>query len=481
MDFKTIRTKYITTTLPYINSNAHIGHALELIQADTLARYFKWKASFVISDVHFNSGLDEHGLKVYQSALDKGLKPKEHCDNLAEEWLVFYDKFHIQTNTFYRTSSKKHHDSVQTIWCKLFTKGDIYKKEYSSKYCVGCEEFKRDIDLVDGKCSIHPNSELETVSEENYFFRLSNYKEQLLKWFNSSEDFILPKNKRNEVLHFLENLEDISISRDSSKVPWGVGVPYDETQTIYVWFDALLNYILSAGYLTDEFVWDDTVQLCGADNIRFQAVIFQGLLCALDIPNTKTLIVHGTVLDENGTKMSKSLGNVVDPIIQFDKWGLEAVRYYLVAGNPTFTNFGYSEDDLVSIHNAHLCNGFGNLSKRVLTLINKKNVDVEDILTDSEFVKEVNDYYIKIDKEFGEYNIHKAYDIVHQLVNRTNQHLNDNEPWKLEDSEASVILKECYYSLEYLATFYSFIFPNRKDIIDVVEDLDSKTILFERL
>jgi methionyl-tRNA synthetase len=475
------KTKFITTTLPYINSNAHIGHALELFQADTLARYFKWALYSDDKEVLFNSGLDEHGLKVYASAITNGLTPKEHCDKLAEEWYNFYFDNEIQPTTFYRTSRDEHHENVQTIWNKLFEKGDIYKKEYSSKYCIGCEEFKREIDLEDGKCTTHPNNELDTVSEENYFFKLSNYKEQLLTWFNSSEDFIQPSNKRNEVLHFLDNLEDISISRDSIKVPWGVSVPNDETQTIYVWFDALMNYILSAGYLTDDFEWDDTVQLCGADNIRFQAVIFQGILCALDIPNTKTLIVHGTVLDENGTKMSKSIGNVVDPVEQIDKYSLEAIRYYLVAGNPTFTNFSYSEEDVKSLYNAHLCNGLGNLTKRVLTLINKKNVDVDTLVLNTDFGKEVDSYCGKIDREFEKYNIQKAYDYVHQLVNRTNQYLNDNEPWKLDDAEARLILQDCYISLEYLATYYSFILPNRKDIESVIEECDDKTILFERL
>lgn len=475
------KEKFITTTLPYINSNAHIGHALELLQADTLARYFKWALISEETIVHFNSGLDEHGLKVYQTALDKGVTPKEHCDELAEEWKEFYEEFHIEPHTFYRTSDTKHHDSVQTIWKTLVDKDVIYKKEYTSQYCVGCEEFKREIDLEEGKCITHPNSDLETVSEENYFFKLSSYKEQLLEWFNNSPDFIQPKNKRNEVLHFLDGLEDISISRDSVKVPWGVSVPNDDTQTIYVWFDALLNYILSAGYLTEDFNWDDTVQLCGADNIRFQAVIFQGLLCALDIPNTKTLIVHGTVLDEKGTKMSKSIGNVVDPIEQYEKYGLEAVRYYLVAGNPTFTNFGYSEDDLISLYNAHLCNGLGNLVKRVLTLINKKNVDIDTLVLNTDFAKEVSEFCQKIDSEFEKYNIQKAYDHVHQLVNRTNQYLNDNEPWKLDDNEAGLILQDCYISLEYLATYYSFIFPNRPDIESVIEECDDKTILFQRL
>ncbi len=474
--------KYITTTLPYINSKPHIGHALELVQADTLARFFSWYIMSKGDDVHFNSGLDEHGLKVYQSAISNGLTPKEHCDKLAEEWHDFYFEFHIEPTTFYRTSRSLHHENVQIIWKTLLEKGDIYKKDYTSKYCIGCEEFKRDVDLVEGKCKIHPKTELETVSEENYFFRLSNYKEELLVWFeNTKDDFIHPSKYKNELKYFLEGIEDISISRDSKKVSWGVVVPDDNTQTIYVWFDALLNYILSAGYLTDDFDWNDTVQLCGADNIRFQAVIFQGMLCSLGIKNTGKLLVHGTVLDENGTKMSKSLGNVVCPVEQYEKYGLEAIRYYLVAGNPTFSNFGYSEETVKTLFNAHLCNGFGNLTKRVITLINKKNVNVVGTPMNS-FTDEVKECQKNIHDSFKNLNIQLAYDYLHKLVNRTNQYLNDNEPWKLDDSEASIILKNCYYSLGWISVYYSFIFPNREDEISkVIEELDDTKILFERL
>lgn len=473
--------KYITTTLPYINSKPHIGHALELVQADVLTRFFSWYYISSNKEVFYNSGLDEHGLKVYQSAIANGLTPKEHCDKLAKEWEDFYDKFEIRPTSFYRTSSVKHHEHVQTIWSILLEKGDIYKKEYTSKYCVGCEEFKREIDLVDGKCKVHPNTELEIVSEENYFFRLSKYKDELLIWFEDTKDeFIQPSKHQNELKHFLEGIEDISISRDSKKVSWGVPVPNDNTQTIYVWFDALLNYILSAGYLTDEFDWNDTVQLCGVDNIRFQAVIFQGMLCSLGIRNTKKLLVHGTVLDENGVKMSKSLGNVVCPIEQYEKYGLNAIRYYLIAGNPTFSNFGYSEDNVKSLYNAHLCNGYGNLTKRIITLINKKNVNVTSRFNNI-FTEQVDKLISNIDNDFLNYNIQEAYDKVHQLVNKTNQYLNDNEPWKLEDKDASDILKACYYALEWIETYYSFIFPERDDITDIIESLDSSKILFERL
>jgi methionyl-tRNA synthetase len=473
--------RFITTTLPYINSNPHIGHALELVHADVLSRFSKTKG-FEIHTV-FNSGLDEHGLKVYKSAEAKGLSPKEYCDELAEQWKDFYKKFSIKPDIFYRTTSIEHYLKVVEIWKKCLDKGDIYKKEYTGKYCVGCEEFKRDIDLVDGKCSVHNYLELEEVSEENYFFRLTKYKEHLLKWFDENEDFIQPRSKRAETRNFILNIEDISVSRNKESVPWGISCPTDETQNIYVWFEALCNYIIAAGYGESDFKWQthETIQLCGPDNIRFQAVIFQGILASLDIEHTSKLLVHGTVQDENGKKMSKSLGNVVDPIEQLEKYNEDAVRYYLVAGLPTYSNTPYKEDDLVKIYNSHICNSFGNLAKRVNTLIYKKDVIIIDLPKEAQDSIKIE--IENIDLNFERFELQDAFLGLNQFISKINTYLNDTTPWSLTDQkEINYHLTFCYECICAVLKYYKILFPRRaKEIEGYVHLKIFDYVLFEKL
>jgi methionyl-tRNA synthetase len=413
---------FLTTTLPYVNSSPHIGHAFEFILADAISRYLRNK-----SDVHFNIGLDEHGLKVWSKSQELGLSPEQHIQNLTTIWLDFCQKFQINYDSFYKTSDKSHHEKVQIIWNRFLERGDIYKKSYTGQYCLGCESFKSDKELIDGKCQDHPTTKLQNIEEENYFFRLTKYKDSLLNWLNTTPQFLQPSNKIEELKNIIINCEDISISRLRVNCPWGIDVPNDPNQVVYVWLDALLSYIFSAGYLTDDFNWSNVIQLCGPDNLRFQGLIFQAFLESEGIKKTDKLLVHGTILDKSGRKISKTLGNTVDPIEQLEKWGLDAVRYYSLVGLSTYSNSNWNEEDLVIIYNNDICSGWGNLIARTLHLVDTKIVDVQEPDVDFKYIVEKQSSLIN--SLWDDFRIKEALQKTTELVKIGNKYINDETPW----------------------------------------------------
>ncbi|MDD4382216.1 MAG: class I tRNA ligase family protein, partial [Candidatus Dojkabacteria bacterium] len=349
MDKKNI---YITTTLPYVNAEPHIGHALEFVQADALSRYFRDKLGK--ENVFFNVGTDEHGQKIFNKAKEEGLEIQAFIDKYAQRFKDFCKLFFVEYDNFYRTSDKSHHIAAQKFWDKCLEKGDIYKKKYSGKYCVGCERYITEKELVDGKCPDHGTIP-EDREEENYFFKLSNYREPLLKWLDEDKDFLKPESKRDELRRILSELEDISISRLRENLPWGIDVPNDPEQVFYVWFDALTNYVNVIGFGSDEeklSKWWPGIQLCGPDNLRFQGAIWQGMLKSVGLENTDKLLVHGMVLGPDGRKMSKTIGNIISPFEQEQKYGAEIVRFYLLTGITTYGDCAYKEDDLVNMYNS---------------------------------------------------------------------------------------------------------------------------------
>ena len=463
---------FITTTLPYVNSSPHIGHSFEFILADAIARFLKTK-----SEVHFNIGLDEHGLKVWSKANELKISPEIHIKNLTEVWLDFCKKFKIDYDSFYKTSDKSHHDKVKIIWNRFVERGDIYKKSYYGNYCIGCESFKLDKELIDGKCPDHPTTVLNLIEEENYFFKLSKYKDSLSEWIKNTPGFLQPSSKLDELKNLITSSDDISISRLKENCPWGVSVPNDDTQVIYVWFDALLNYIFAAGYLTEDFNWDNVIQLCGPDNLRFQAIIFQSFLESEGIKKTDKLLVHGTILDKNGKKMSKTLGNVVDPFDQLEKFGLDAVRYYTLAGLNTFSDSGWNEEDLVKLFNSDICNDWGNLISRVLHLIDIKSVNICQI--DNHFkikidglVSEVNDLWI-------DFKVKDALIKTNEIVKFANKYINDEKPWS--NDNYSDVLNNLYYLLRVVNNLYLPVFPDVYPIIEVSLNECKKVILFNKI
>jgi methionyl-tRNA synthetase len=359
----TMKTYYITTTLPYVNADPHIGFALEIVQADALARYQRLLGRTVV----FNTGTDEHGQKIWKNAQEAGLEPKAYCDGYAAKFDGLKAALELTYTNFVRTTDEHHIKAAQEFWKRCGANGDIYKKSYSIKYCVGCELEKTDSELVDGRCPIHPNRELESINEENYFFRWSKYQQKLLDLYEKQSDFVVPNERFNEIKSFVKGgLNDFSISRLKSKMPWGIEVPGDATQVMYVWFDALVNYISTIGWPDDLTKFEDAwpgVQVAGKDNLRQQTAMWQGMLASAGLPFSKQVFIHGFITAE-GQKMSKSLGNVVNPYDLVAKYGSDATRYYLLGALPSGVDGDFSIKAFEETYGSKLANGIGNLAAR---------------------------------------------------------------------------------------------------------------------
>jgi len=362
---------YITTSIAYTNAPPHIGFALELIQADVLARYNRLQQK----DVYFLTGTDEHGTKVEEAAKKDNLLPKQFADQISQKFLELTKILNISNNDFIRTTDEaRHWPAVKKVWQKLNDNGDIYKQKYKGLYCPGCEAFLTKKELVDGKC---PNHQIEpqVVEEENYFFRLSKYQKILKTIIEKDEIQIVPEERKREVLSFInQGLKDISFSRSKEKLQWGFPVPGDETQVIYVWCDALTNYISALGYADNsenfQKFWPADVHCIGKDILRFHAIYWPAMLLSLSLPLPKTILVHGFITAD-GQKMSKSLGNVIDPFKLVEKYGTDAVRYYLLREIPTTKDGDFSYQKFERRYNDDLAKGLGNLVARVIGIAQK--------------------------------------------------------------------------------------------------------------
>jgi len=420
---------YITTTLPYINSEPHIGFAAEIIKADVIARYEKQRGA----NVFFNTGTDEHGLKIYQKAQELGMTTADFCDLYSAKFLPLKEKLNLSYNKFIRTTDPEHQKAAQEFWRRCDANGDIYKKSYKIKYCIGCELEKTDSELVHNRCPLHPNRELEIIEEENYFFRFSKYQKELLNLYQKNPNFVKPVSRLKEIATFVESgLQDFSISRLKSKMPHGVAVPGDDTQVMYVWFDALVNYISTLGWPleSDNFknYWPG-LQVCGKDNLRPQTAMWQAMLMSAGLVPAKQVLVFG-FLTANGQKISKSLGNGVDPYELVDKYGTDPVRYYLLAEIPPFEDGDYSEAKFRERYNADLANGLGNLVARVSNLLEKN-----EILTNLKVDLNISDIKIivkNIEKKMTEYRFNEVLQIVWEEIKKTDEILSRTTPWKLD-------------------------------------------------
>ncbi len=363
------RAQYITTTLPYVNAEPHAGFALEVVQADTLARYYR----LLGHPVFFSTGTDEHGQKIAQKAESTGQTTQAYVDHYAETFTRLKESLNLSYDNFIRTTDSNHIAAAQEMWRRCANKGDIYKKKYTGLYCVGDEMFVKESDLVNGRCPNHPDTDPVEIEEENYFFKLSKYQDKLLAYFEN-ESSTVPDWQRKWAIEFVKNgLEDLSISRQKDRMSWGVPVPDDDSQVMYVWFDALTNYISTLGWPKDDDTfkkfWVDgkTTQFAGKDQVRFQSIIWQAMLLSAEIPQTDTVFYHGFITSE-GKKMSKSIGNVISPSEMVNRYGTEATRYILLRHVHPYEDTDISWERMDEWYTANLVNGLGNLTARIMKM-----------------------------------------------------------------------------------------------------------------
>lgn len=468
---------YITAAIPYVNAAPHIGHALEFVQTDTIARYHKLLGENVLT----LSGGDENALKNVQAAEKAGEEVQNFVDKNTEKFLELTKKLNCDFDVWQKGSDKKTHlPSSQKLWELCDKAGDIYKKTYEGLYCVGCEQFYLLSELNEnGECFEHPGKKLETVSEENYFFKLSKYQKQLIELVESDKLKINPIERKNEVLSFLkEPLQDISISRSNERAKnWGVPVPGDDTQRIYVWFDALNIYQSGIGFGWDEKKykkwWPADLHVIGKGITRFHAVYWPAFLLSAGLELPKALFIHG-YFTVNGQKMSKTLGNVIDPIDLINKYGADALRYYFLAKFSPFTDGDFSEEKLKDVYNGELANGLGNLVSRVAKLAENSGFEFE---TSSPKL------FSEVESSIREYRFDNALKFIWEKVTAIDQEINKAEPWKLTGKELKDSLQDYLIKIREIALNIKSFLPETSDRI--LTNLGSKKpiakILFPRL
>lgn len=422
---------YVTTAIDYVNSKPHLGHALEKVQADVLARYHRLKGD----KTWFLTGTDEHGAKIARAAASAGKEPQEFTDEISEKFKGLKQALNLSFDQFIRTTDEKnHYPGVEKIWNALLEKGDLEKRTYRGLYCVGHEAFVTEKDLVGGKCSDH-GKEPEIVEEENWFFKLSRYTGAIKEKIQGGELLILPETRRNEILALLERgLEDVSFSRPRKDLKWGIQVPEDPTQTIYVWADALTNYISAIGYGRNEdwkIWWPAEAQVIGKDILRFHAAIWPGMLIAAGLELPKKILVHGFITID-GQKMSKTIGNVIDPVEIAEKYGADALRYYLLKEIPSGEDGDFSQKKFEALYNGDLANGLGNFMSRVKKLAQNEGVSEEN---PQEFSGQVEEIKTKLDGDIKNFKLNEALLKIWELISKGDKYMNNKEPWKTKDKQ----------------------------------------------
>lgn len=457
---------YITTTLPYLNAELHLGHAIEFIRADVIARQKKLDGY----DVFFNTGTDEHGLKIYRNAQAVGVGAQEYVDGLSAKFKELLPLLGLSSDlNIIRTTDSHHKSSAQAFWKICNENGFIYKKNYKIKYCVGCELEKSESELVDGKCAIHPLMIIEEIDEENYFFKFSELQRPLLDLYKNNPKLVVPDSRFNEIKAFVERgLTDFSISRLKTKMPWGVEVPGDPEQVMYVWFDALVSYISALGWPENmenfEKFWvnaENVVQYCGKDNLRQQSAMWQAMLIAVGLPNTKQIVIDGFVTGEGGIKMSKSLGNVVNPVDVVKEYGTDALRYFLLREVQPFEDSPFTMERFKDAYNAHLANGLGNLVSRVMKMAESNGV-VLDLKSAPALEKE------KHKELYNNFEINKVCDDIWEHVQVVDKFIQEYQPFKtvkVDIEKGKQQISFCLASVYHIAVALETIMPETSKII----------------
>lgn len=454
---------FLTSAIPYVNASPHIGHAQEFVYSDVIRRYhiFKGEAATYLC------GADENALKIVQAAEKAGQFTQEFCDIHNQEFLILAQKLNVHIDTWQRASDKKHHfPSSQKLWELCDKNGDIYKKSYKGRYCVGCEAFYTPDELNEkGECFEHPGRKLDEVSEENYFFKLSKYQKFLENLISADQLKIFPDKRKNEALSFIKRgLEDFSISRSVKRAKnWGVPVPNDPEQIIYVWFDALNIYQSGIG-----LGWDETnykklapqdVMVIGKGILRFHAVYWPAILKSAGLKLPRQLFIHG-YLTVDGQKMSKTLGNVVDPIEMIKKYGTDPVRFYLLREIPSYSDGDFSERRFKELYNADLANGLGNLTARVAKLAEGKKYQVLSI----KYQELINNYQ-EYRKALEEFCFNDALEFIWTKISSTNREIDNEKPWTLKENKLQKVLEPLINKIVEIATLLQPFLPDTSEKI----------------
>jgi methionyl-tRNA synthetase len=471
--------RYITTTLPYVNAEPHIGFALEMVQADTLARYWRLMGH----EVFFNTGTDEHGQKIAEKADAAGQSRQDYVDYYAAQFTKLKDALNLSYDNFIRTSNPAHKAAAQAIWQRCVDNGYIDKKVYKGLYCVGDEMFLRGSDLVDGKCPNHPNIDPIEIEEENYYFKLSEFEDYLLEYL-SDEESITPDWQRQWAIDFVKGgLGDLSISRPKTRVDWGVPVPGDDEHVMYVWFDALTNYISTLGWPDEsgDFAtyWQngETLQLAGKDQVRFQSIIWQAMLKAADLPATNSVFYHGFITS-GGAKMSKSLGNVISPYDMVERYGVDATRYMLLRHVHPTDDSDVTWEKMDEWYTANLVNGLGNLTARIMKMA---ETHLDGPIDKPALAQFPEGYLAALDT----YNFQAACDYVWSEVQRLDERITETEPFKLVKADkpaAQKIIAELVHDLYQIGRLLNPILPEANATIKAAVIANQKPDnLFNRL
>ncbi len=471
---------YITTSIAYTNGPPHIGFALELVQADVLARAYRKKGV----DTKFLTGTDEHGQKIARKAEEEGMEVSDYVDGIVDEYKRLITDLNISNDDFIRTTDKERHwPTVQKIWKQMDAAGDLYKKKYTGYYCVGCEAFLTEKDLVGGVCPNHDKTP-EKVEEENYFFKLSSYEDEIKKLIEEDKLKIVPEGKKKEILSFLEEgLKDISVSRSTESLQWGIPVPGDENQKMYVWVDALSNYLSALGYAekNDDFkdYWPADIHCIGKDILRFHSVIWIGILLSagLDIP--ENILVHGFITSE-GKKMSKSIGNVIDPFAILDEFGCDPLRYYLLSRIPTTDDGDFTEDRFKEVYNSDLADGLGNLVSRSIGLALKKELEFDkERKASGKIMKKVSETEKKVSVLVEDYELKKALEEIWDLIHFTDKYIEQKRPWEESWEQDKVIFDMLYICYSLSRLLYPFLPETAQKIEELILNSE-KEILFKK-
>ncbi|TSC68059.1 MAG: methionyl-tRNA synthetase [Parcubacteria group bacterium Gr01-1014_72] len=445
---------YITTTLPYVNADPHIGFAAEIVAADIYARH----ARLLGREVFFNTGTDEHGQKIYEAAKKEGKEVQEYVDEYAEKFKDLKSALGLSDDiNFIRTTDSHHIAAAEEFWRRCDKAGYIYKKNYKVKYCVGCELEKTDSELADGKCSVHPNLSIEEIDEENYFFKFSAFQEKLLALYKERPDFVIPDFRFNEIKAFVaRGLQDFSISRLAAKMPWGVPVPSDPAHVMYVWFEAFINYISAIGWPTDETKFqkwwvesEGVVQFAGKDQVRQQAAMWQAMLMAVGLPPSRQIVIHGFITS-GGQKMSKSFGNVINPHDLVREYGTDAVRYFLLREVNPFEDSPVTLERIKESYNSGLANGLGNLAARILQMSSQYLSEPLN-LSDQEIMTNLSGTGKVIFQRLDTYECNRAMDALWSWIQDLDVLIQEQKPFEVVKINKTAAQKQLTYMIKNLA------------------------------